>query len=85
MLDGRKDGRMDGQTDRGKTVYLPPPSGSGGINIYLLKNIKRIIQMHSLIKLHQNYVVCSIYFSLLLRNLFSIYNACCLVAKILQY
>jgi hypothetical protein len=22
---------MDGQTDRGKTVYPPPPSGSGGI------------------------------------------------------
>ena len=21
----------DGQTDRGKTLYLPPPSGSGGI------------------------------------------------------
>ena len=26
-------GRTDGQTDRGKTVYLPPPSGSGGITI----------------------------------------------------
>ena len=25
------DGRTDGQTDRGKTVYPPPPSGSGGI------------------------------------------------------
>ena len=25
------DGRTDGQTDRGKTVYLPPPSGSEGI------------------------------------------------------
>jgi hypothetical protein len=25
------DGRKDGQTDRGKTVYPPPPSGSGGI------------------------------------------------------
>ena len=24
-------GRMEGQTDRGKTVYPPPPSGSGGI------------------------------------------------------
>jgi hypothetical protein len=26
----------DGQTDRGKTVYPPPPSGSGGIisNLY---------------------------------------------------
>jgi hypothetical protein len=22
---------LDGQTDRGKTVYPPPPSGSGGI------------------------------------------------------
>jgi hypothetical protein len=28
---GQKDGRPDGQTDRGKTVYPPPPSGSGGI------------------------------------------------------
>ena len=25
------DGRMDGQTDRGKTVYPPHNSGSGGI------------------------------------------------------
>ena len=25
------DGRKVGQTDRGKTVYPPPPSGSGGI------------------------------------------------------
>jgi len=24
--------RKDGQTDRGKTVYPPPPSGSGGYN-----------------------------------------------------
>ena len=29
ILDGRKDRR----TDRGKTVYPPPPSGSGGINV----------------------------------------------------
>jgi hypothetical protein len=29
ILDGRKDGQMD----RGKTVYPPPPSGSGGIII----------------------------------------------------
>jgi hypothetical protein len=28
---GRKDGKTDGQTDRGKTVYPHPPSGSGGI------------------------------------------------------
>jgi hypothetical protein len=27
------DGRKDRQTDRGKTVYPPPPSGSGGIKI----------------------------------------------------
>jgi hypothetical protein len=27
------DGRTDGQTDRGKTVYPPPSSGSGGIKI----------------------------------------------------
>jgi hypothetical protein len=25
------EGRTDGQTDRGKTVYPPPPSESGGI------------------------------------------------------
>ena len=33
---GRTDGsrRTDGQTDRGKTVYSPPPSGSGGIKMY---------------------------------------------------
>ena len=24
-------GRTEGQTDRGKTAYPPPPSGSGGI------------------------------------------------------
>ena len=42
------DGRTDGQTDRGKTVYPPPPSESGGIKmwhwIYVLKvviNIKK--------------------------------------------
>ena len=27
-------GRMEGQMDRGKTVYPTPPSGSGGIKIY---------------------------------------------------
>ena len=31
ILDGWKDGRTDGQTDRGKTVYPSSPSGSGGI------------------------------------------------------
>ena len=29
------DGQKDGQTDRGKTVYPPPPSGNGGIINYL--------------------------------------------------
>jgi hypothetical protein len=28
---GRTEGQTEGQTDRGKTVYPPPPSGSGGI------------------------------------------------------
>ena len=28
---GWTEGRTDGRTDRGKTVYPPPPSGSGGI------------------------------------------------------
>ena len=32
ILDRRKDGR----TDRGKTVYPPPPSGSGGIIKYYI-------------------------------------------------
>jgi hypothetical protein len=30
---GRTEGRTDGQMDRGKTVYHPPPSGSGGIKM----------------------------------------------------
>ena len=29
------DGRKDGQTDRGKTVYPHPPSGSGGIMTWI--------------------------------------------------
>ena len=31
ILDGRKEGQTEGRTDRRKTVYPPPPSGSGGI------------------------------------------------------
>jgi len=30
----RKISWTDGRTDRGKTVYPPPPSGSGGIIIF---------------------------------------------------
>ena len=30
----RKISWTDGRTDRGKTVYPPPPSGSGGINMW---------------------------------------------------
>jgi hypothetical protein len=30
-MGGRMEGRTDGQMDRGKTVYPPPPLGSGGI------------------------------------------------------
>ena len=30
----RKISWTDGQTDRGKTVYPPPPSGSGDIKMY---------------------------------------------------
>ena len=29
-------GRTEGQTDRGKTVYPPPPSGSGGIKTEII-------------------------------------------------
>ena len=34
----RKISWTDGRTDRGKTVYLPPPSGSGGITNYFTDN-----------------------------------------------
>jgi hypothetical protein len=37
-MEGWKDGRTDGQTDRGKTVYSPPPSGSGGIKTIKLQD-----------------------------------------------
>ena len=38
--EGRKDWRTDKQTDRGKTVYPPPPSGSGGIiNVIFSDNV----------------------------------------------
>ena len=45
---------LEGQTDRGKTVYPPPPSGSGGIirsqtNKYTLQfNIYMYIKCHNL-------------------------------------
>jgi ribosome biogenesis protein Tsr3 len=32
-------GRTDGQTDRGKTVYRPPPSGSRGIISYICSDL----------------------------------------------
>ena len=38
---GRMEGRTDGQMDRGKTVYPPPPSASGGI-IIKPKSLNRI-------------------------------------------
>jgi hypothetical protein len=51
--DGRTDGRKGGQTDRGKTVYPPPLSGSGGIikisvykKRYLYTEYRYIICMH---------------------------------------
>ena len=40
------DGRKDGQTDRGKTVYPPPPPGSGGIKINPRVNITWGSQYH---------------------------------------
>jgi hypothetical protein len=41
ILDGRKDGQMD----RGKTVYPPPPSGSGGITIWLKNYILNMLRL----------------------------------------
>jgi hypothetical protein len=37
---GRMEGRTEGRKDRGKTVYPPPPLGSGGIitDIYYISN-----------------------------------------------
>ena len=37
----RKISWMDGQTDRGKTVYPPPPSGSGGIIHLMITNTRK--------------------------------------------
>jgi hypothetical protein len=41
-------GRTEGQTDRGKTVYTPPPSGSGGIilpSIVAEKNMTKMVHI----------------------------------------
>ena len=46
ILDGRKDGRTGRQTDRGKTVCPPPPSGSRGIII----DKNRFFLVHPLLK-----------------------------------
>jgi hypothetical protein len=35
-----------GQTDRGKTVYPPPPLGSGGINMYTEKYLIELFNDH---------------------------------------
>jgi hypothetical protein len=40
-MEGWKDRRTDGRTDRGKTVYPPPPPGSGGMQI---SDIARVLQ-----------------------------------------
>ena len=32
-------GRTDGRTDRGKTIYPPPPSGSGGITTTFVEDL----------------------------------------------
>ena len=40
----------DGQTDRGKTVYLPPPSGSGGINMHNRKKKNSPLNHQSIIE-----------------------------------
>jgi hypothetical protein len=36
-------GRTEGQTDRGKTVYPPPPSGSGGIINFIFSDNLHIV------------------------------------------
>ena len=40
------DGWKDGQTDRGKSVYTPPPSGSGVIIICMHGSVDKIAQIH---------------------------------------
>jgi hypothetical protein len=40
-MEGWKDRWTDGRTDRGKTVYPPPPPGSGGMQI---SDIARVLQ-----------------------------------------
>ena len=47
----RKISWTDGRTDRGKTVYPPPPSGSGGINIFISNTQKERLIDLKIIKL----------------------------------
>jgi hypothetical protein len=52
ILDGRKDGR----TDRGKTVYPPPPLGSGGIKMTKMgKKCHNNIYKYVLLSFHFGY------------------------------
>jgi len=52
-MDGRTEGWKDRQTDRGKTVYPPHPSGSGGIINMQFKNHKYILE-----DAYHNYINC---------------------------
>ena len=70
---GRTEGRTDGQTDRGKTVYPPPPSGSGGIIISKF-NV-------SVVQLRIDLNFCSVHEEITSIRLYTPYNPCCGLRK----
>ena len=84
ILDGWKDGQMN----RGKTVYPPPPSGSGGIKTKLRIFCYRKLYRHSLrtvgdsLKEHNChtpfYLSVIIYYFLYHKCLYTYYPSCSL-------